>query len=136
MRKGTPPRCPSISGRWNSTRILPWPTAPWRLPTSNLNEVGRGAENARKAYELREKVSERERFLIEADYYFIATGELEKAAQTYELWQQTYPRDYRASSRAGRYFLAAWETGKRHWRKIARRCAWSQIMRINYTNLG
>ena len=59
----------------------------------NLNEVGRAAENARKAYELREKVSERERFSIEGNYYLYATGELEKAAQTFELWQQTYPRD-------------------------------------------
>ncbi|MGD0129280.1 MAG: winged helix-turn-helix domain-containing protein [Terriglobia bacterium] len=58
-----------------------------------LNEGGRGAEYARKAYELREKVSERERFYIEGGYYIRATGELEKAAQTYELWQQIYPRD-------------------------------------------
>jgi serine/threonine protein kinase len=58
-----------------------------------LTEVGRAADNARKAYELREKVSERERFSIEAVYYGVATGELEKAAQVYELWQQTYPRD-------------------------------------------
>ena len=60
----------------------------------NLNEDGRAAENARKAYELREKVSERERFSIEAFYYQTVTGELEKAAQVYELWQQTYPKDY------------------------------------------
>ena len=60
---------------------------------SNLNEGGRAAENARKAYDLREKVSERERFPIEGTYYTYATGELEKAAQVYELWQQTYPRD-------------------------------------------
>jgi tetratricopeptide (TPR) repeat protein len=60
----------------------------------NLNEVGLAAENARKGYELREKVSERERFAIESAYYLIATGELEKAAKVYELWQQTYPRDY------------------------------------------
>jgi tetratricopeptide (TPR) repeat protein/predicted Ser/Thr protein kinase len=60
---------------------------------SNLNEVARAAENARKAYELREKVSERERFSIEANYYLTATGELEKAVQVYELWQQIYPRD-------------------------------------------
>jgi tetratricopeptide (TPR) repeat protein len=57
------------------------------------NEVGRAAEYSRKAYDLREKVSERERFRIEGNYYIKATGELEKAAQTYELWQQTYPRD-------------------------------------------
>jgi DNA-binding winged helix-turn-helix (wHTH) protein/Tfp pilus assembly protein PilF len=59
----------------------------------DLNEVGQAAENARKAYDLREKVSERERFFIEGNYYLWATGELEKAAQTYALWEQTYPRD-------------------------------------------
>ena len=59
----------------------------------DLNEVGPAAENARKAYDLREKVSERERFWIEGNYYLTATRELEKAAQVYELWQQTYPRD-------------------------------------------
>jgi serine/threonine protein kinase/tetratricopeptide (TPR) repeat protein len=61
---------------------------------SDLNEPGLAAEYARKAYELRVKVSERERFDAEADYYFIVTGELEKAAQTYELWKQSYPRNY------------------------------------------
>ena len=59
----------------------------------SCNEVGRAAENARKAYGLRASVSERERFFIEASYYMYVTGELEKAAQTYELWKQTYPRD-------------------------------------------
>jgi serine/threonine protein kinase len=63
------------------------------LAYGNLSEEGRSIENARKAYELRAKVSERERFHIEASYYAIVTGELEKAAQVYELWQQTYPRD-------------------------------------------
>jgi tetratricopeptide (TPR) repeat protein/predicted Ser/Thr protein kinase len=60
---------------------------------SDLNETGRGAEYSRKAYELREKVSERERFFIEGRYYLTVAGETEKATQTYELWQQTYPRD-------------------------------------------
>jgi tetratricopeptide (TPR) repeat protein len=60
---------------------------------SNVNEIGRASEYARKAYDLREKVSERERFSIEGFYYLIATGELDKAAQTFELWKQTYPRD-------------------------------------------
>jgi tetratricopeptide (TPR) repeat protein len=59
----------------------------------NLSEAGRAAENAHKAYELREKVSPRERFAIEASHYTDETGELEKAVQVYELWQQTYPRD-------------------------------------------
>ena len=60
----------------------------------NLGEPGRQTENIRKAYELREKVSERERFYIEANYYWAGTGELEKAVPAYELWRQTYPRDY------------------------------------------
>jgi eukaryotic-like serine/threonine-protein kinase len=60
----------------------------------SFNAGGRGVENARKAYDLREKVSERERFFIEGHYHVAATGELEKAAQTFELWKQTYSRDY------------------------------------------
>ncbi len=67
----------------------------------NLNELGRSAENARKAYALREKVDERERLNIEAFYYWFATGELDKAAQVYQLWQQTYPRDYVTYSNLG-----------------------------------
>ena len=60
----------------------------------DLSEMSRAAESARKAYELREKVSnEHERLPIEANYYLYTTGELEKAAQVYELWQTTYPRD-------------------------------------------
>ena len=59
---------------------------------SNLNEIGRSAETARKAYELREKVSERERFAIEGIYYLATTGELEKAAQAFESLQEIYPR--------------------------------------------
>ena len=93
----------------------------------DLNEVGRAAENARKAYELREKVSERERFSIEGTYYFNATGELEKAAQTYELWQQTYPRDDYP------YLVLAFVSGiLGNWEKaleeFERRYAWIQII--------
>jgi tetratricopeptide (TPR) repeat protein/predicted Ser/Thr protein kinase len=61
---------------------------------SNLSEPGLAAQYARKAYDLREKVSEREKFNIEALYYQTVTGELEKAAQILELWQQSYPRNF------------------------------------------
>jgi DNA-binding winged helix-turn-helix (wHTH) protein/tetratricopeptide (TPR) repeat protein len=60
----------------------------------NLNQSGRMAENVRKAYELREKVSERERFYIDSSYYWMGTGDLEKAIPADELWRQSYPRDY------------------------------------------
>ena len=62
---------------------------------SALNQLERASENARKAYELRGRVSEWEQFYIEANYYQNGTGELEKAAGIYELWRQIYPRDAR-----------------------------------------
>jgi serine/threonine protein kinase len=67
----------------------------------NLGDSRLGAENTRKAFELRERVSERERFYIELHYYSFVTGDLEKARQTGELWAQTYPRDDVAASDIG-----------------------------------
>lgn len=49
--------------------------------------------NYRKAYTLRERVSDRERFYIEAHYHDSVTGDWEKAREVYELWSQLYPRD-------------------------------------------
>ncbi len=88
----------------------------------NLNEIGQATENARKAYALREKVSERERFSIESTYYVWATGELEKGAQTYELWQQSYPRDAQALSNVGfaSAALGNWEKALEEWREALR----------------
>jgi serine/threonine protein kinase/tetratricopeptide (TPR) repeat protein len=60
---------------------------------TNLGETSLAAENMRRAYELRERLSEHEKFPIESLYYNYATGDLEKARQAYELWAQTYPRD-------------------------------------------
>jgi DNA-binding winged helix-turn-helix (wHTH) protein/tetratricopeptide (TPR) repeat protein len=47
----------------------------------------------RMAYDLRDRVSERERFYIESHYHESVTGDWEMARQAYELWAQTYPRD-------------------------------------------
>jgi eukaryotic-like serine/threonine-protein kinase len=59
----------------------------------NMGEKELAAENTRKAYELRAKVSEREKFYIESHYYDFVTGDLEKTRQVYETWKQMYPRD-------------------------------------------
>jgi eukaryotic-like serine/threonine-protein kinase len=53
----------------------------------------RSREYLRMAYDLRDRVSERERFYIEAHYNESVTGDWEKAREVYELWGQTYPRD-------------------------------------------
>jgi eukaryotic-like serine/threonine-protein kinase len=63
------------------------------LSYSNLGETSLAAESGRKAYQLRERASEREKFLIESNYYEFVIGDLEKALQSCELWAQTYPRD-------------------------------------------
>jgi DNA-binding winged helix-turn-helix (wHTH) protein/tetratricopeptide (TPR) repeat protein len=63
-----------------------------------MGEPTLAAENNRKAYELREGVSDLEKFYIESHYYQGTTGELEKARQVYELWAQSYPRDWGRAS--------------------------------------
>jgi len=58
----------------------------------NLNEPSMALDYATKAYALRDRVSEREKLRIAVNY-FSARGELDKAAQIYELWIANYPRD-------------------------------------------
>jgi DNA-binding winged helix-turn-helix (wHTH) protein/Flp pilus assembly protein TadD len=60
----------------------------------NYGEGNLGIENAREAYMLRDRASQLERFYIESHYFNIGVGNYEKAAQVYELWAQTYPRDW------------------------------------------
>jgi eukaryotic-like serine/threonine-protein kinase len=60
---------------------------------ADLGETNLSRENSRKAYKMREGVSERERFYIESHYYDDAAGDPEKASQVLELWPQVYPRD-------------------------------------------
>jgi tetratricopeptide (TPR) repeat protein len=60
---------------------------------SNLAEMGLAADNTKQAYELRGRVSDRERFYIESHYFQFGTGDLGKARRVYEIWAQTYPRD-------------------------------------------
>ena len=62
---------------------------------SNLGQRKRGTEMLKKAYSLRERVSESERFYIDAYYHDIALGDLTKSMQLYEGWAQIYPRDDR-----------------------------------------
>ncbi len=60
---------------------------------SNLGRASLAAENAKKAYDLRDRVSDREKYRISAFYFQYVTGEVEKATEAYELWAKTYPRD-------------------------------------------
>ena len=59
----------------------------------NIRQNDLAAAASQKAFELRDRVSERERLYISAGYYDNVTGELEKYLETLELWKRTYPRD-------------------------------------------
>jgi tetratricopeptide (TPR) repeat protein len=61
----------------------------------DIGEASLSAENSGKAYQLRDRASDREKFFIAANYDVNVTGNLERAQQTCELWKQTYPRDGR-----------------------------------------
>jgi eukaryotic-like serine/threonine-protein kinase len=58
----------------------------------NTGDRGRAIEYHNKAFELRERVTDRERFYISAHYYE-DLGDIPKEIETYELWLKSYPRD-------------------------------------------
>ena len=60
---------------------------------ANVGEREKAIEHRRRAYELRERVSRRERLYIEGHYYNGVTNEPDKALATYDVWKQEYPRD-------------------------------------------
>jgi eukaryotic-like serine/threonine-protein kinase len=64
----------------------------------NLDQPQLALENAAKAYQLRDHVSEREQFEI-SSIYFRATGDLDSLTRIVELWKATYPRDSGPHSR-------------------------------------
>jgi tetratricopeptide (TPR) repeat protein len=60
---------------------------------SNLGERKQAADYLKKAFELKERASEREKLYISAHYYEMVTGQVERAIEVYESWKETYPRD-------------------------------------------
>jgi serine/threonine protein kinase/Flp pilus assembly protein TadD len=70
----------------------------------NLGQPTLAAENARKAYDLRDRVSDRERYRISARYFQDVTGEVEKASEAYQLWTKSYPRDTVPHANLGRLY--------------------------------
>jgi len=62
----------------------------------NMGQTDVGAEHVLRAYELRDRVSERERFFILFLYDRQVTGNLQKELETIESWVQTYPGDWQA----------------------------------------
>ena len=74
---------PSFAAAYNSLGVI----------YEILGEHGKSVENLTKAFQLRDRVTEPERFLISTNYYLLVTGEIEKGTQACDLWAQAYPRD-------------------------------------------
>lgn len=58
----------------------------------DIGESALSAKNIGKAYELRDRATDQERFFISLNYDLQVTGNLEKAQQTCDVWMQVYPR--------------------------------------------
>ncbi len=100
---------------------------------SNIGQTNLSAENARKAFELRERVSEREKLYIEAHYHQYVTGDLEMARRSSELWAQTYPRDWVAPNNLGAIHvrLGQCENALNDFREALRRDSGSGLLYAN-----
>src|SRR6266571_2336473 len=79
-------------------------------------------ENIRKAFELRTRVSEREKLIIEGDYYNVVAGDLMKARQSYTLGEQIYPREVSFRNGLGVLdnALGQYEAGLREYQEAVR----------------
>jgi eukaryotic-like serine/threonine-protein kinase len=79
-------------------------------------------ENIRKAFELRTRVSEREKLIIEGDYYNFVTGDLMKARQSFILGEQIYPREATFRNSLGVLYnaLGQYEAGLREHQQAVR----------------
>jgi eukaryotic-like serine/threonine-protein kinase len=68
------------------------------LSYSTMGESDSSIASTTKAYQLRDRASDREKFFIDLVYHRTVTGDLEKAQQTCQVWAQTYPRDMQPHS--------------------------------------
>jgi serine/threonine protein kinase len=90
--KGDAPSIPFLKRAIELDPNFPMAYAALSISYENLGQPSLGLEFATKAYGLRDRVTEREKLRITADY-FRATEELENESQTYQLWIANYPRD-------------------------------------------
>jgi eukaryotic-like serine/threonine-protein kinase len=90
--KGDVPSIPFLRRAIELDPNFPMAYAELAVIYRNSQQSSLALEYATKAYRLRDRGTEREKLRITADY-FLATGELEREAQTYDLWLASYPRD-------------------------------------------
>jgi serine/threonine protein kinase/predicted Zn-dependent protease len=70
-----------------------------------INEAGRAAENAAKAFALKDRVSEREKLYITNVYYDYTLGDLDKTIEVLGVYRQSYPGDFRPAGNMSLAYL-------------------------------
>jgi serine/threonine protein kinase/tetratricopeptide (TPR) repeat protein len=100
----------------------------------NLGEKDLAAVNTKKSFELRQRVSEQEKYYIESHYYHFVTGNLEEAGKAYELWGQAYPRESVPPANLGVVYqaLGQYDKALEDFREASRRVPDDAL---NYSNL-
>jgi eukaryotic-like serine/threonine-protein kinase len=109
--QGDPPSIPFLKRAIELDPNFPMAYAGLANVYSNLQQKTLAVEYATKAYELRDRVSEREKFRITANY-FAATGQIEKEEQIYQLWTAAYPRDFFPHANLGAYYVGVGQHDK------------------------
>jgi len=98
--KGNAPSIPFLERAIDLDPNFPMAYVSLAIAHGNQGEQILSAEYAKKAYQLRDRATELEKFRID-QIYFSSTGEFEKENQSYELCIATYPRDWAARVNLG-----------------------------------
>jgi tetratricopeptide (TPR) repeat protein len=100
---------------------------------SNLNLSDEAEKSAARAFELRDKASERERFYIDARYYSTVARDPDKAIESYRLLLGTYPDDYAAHANVGSLYRAKGEADRAlyHLEEAVRLASMQPLGRLN-----
>jgi tetratricopeptide (TPR) repeat protein len=87
-----------------------------------VNEPRRAAENAAKAFALKDKGSDREKLYITGVYDNYTLGDLSRAIEAFRVYDQSYPNDFRASGNLSLAYLllGQYERTLRHARESVR----------------
>jgi eukaryotic-like serine/threonine-protein kinase len=96
---------------------------------TNLGETSLAYASTKKAYELRDRVSEREKLNIEGRYYVDVRRNLEKVRQVYELLAQLYPRDWAPHNMLGHYYV-----GQGQYEKVLEQ--WREALRLDVNGMS
>ncbi|APV50233.1 hypothetical protein BWI17_11360 [Betaproteobacteria bacterium GR16-43] len=72
---------------------------------NNMGQTARGAEHIQRAFDLRNRATERERLRIEAMYYDVMTGDLHRSLDAYRSALRAYPRDANMANNTANLYI-------------------------------